>query len=142
MPTPVTLAEFLEYLSGFACGTKRTSAAMRERAALYIRSVCFGIGRLYCLSKTEESWTASSLAMLGNALGPTRRRRRPMPGLMKELAETTHSLRGCGVSKVSNAALGYEVVRKKGRVKRGLSLAELSQPKKSQDGWLWHGFKP
>ena len=116
---------------------------MRERAALYIRSVCFGIGRLYFLSKAEESWTASSLAMLGSALGPTRRRRRPMLGLMKELVETTQGLRGCGVSKVSNAALGYEVVRQKGHVKRGLSLADLSQPKKKgQHGRLWHGFKP
>ena len=34
------------------------------------------------------------------------------------------------MNKVSNVALGYEVVRKKGRVKRGLSLEELSQPKK------------
>ena len=53
-----------------------------------------------------------------------------MPGLMKELVETAHGLRGCGVSKVSNIALGYEVVRKKGHVKRGLSLEDLSQPKK------------
>ena len=137
----MTVAEFLEYLSGYACGTNRTSTAKRDRAALHLRNVCFGIGRLYFLSKTEESWTASSLAMLGNTLGKTGQRRRPMPGLMKELVEATQSLRGCGVSTVSNVALGYDVVRKKGRVKRGLSLAELSQPKKSQDGWLWHGFK-
>ena len=53
-----------------------------------------------------------------------------MPGLMKELVETCHGLRGQGVNKVSNVALGYEVVRKKGRVKRGLSLEDQSQPKK------------
>ena len=53
-----------------------------------------------------------------------------MHGLMKEFVETTHGLRGCGVSKVSNIALGYEVVRKKGHVKRGQSLEDLSQPKK------------
>ena len=130
-------------MSSYAVGARRTSAPFRERAALYLRSVCFGIGRLYFLSKKDESWTASSLAMLGGRLGPQGKRCRPMPGLMKELVETTHGLRGRGVSKVSNIALGYEVVRKRGHVKRGLSLADLSQPKTGgQDGWLWHGFKP
>ena len=52
-----------------------------------------------------------------------------MPGLKKELVETTHGLRVRGVTKVSNIALGYEVVRKGGHVKRGLSLEDLSQPK-------------
>ena len=130
LPTPVTFVEFLEYLSGYVFGSNRTSDAFRARAALYFRTVCFGISRLDFLSQNEESWTASSLAMLGNTLGPQGKRRRPMPGLMKELVETTHGLRGCGVGKVSNVALGYEVVRKKGRVKRGLSLEDLSQPKK------------
>ena len=126
----MTVVEFLEYLSSYATGARRTSAAFRDRAALYLRSVCFGIGRLYFLSKKDESWTASSLAELGGRLGPQGKRCRPMPGLMKELVETCHGLRGQGVNKVSNIALGYEVVRKKGRVKRGLSLEDLSQPKK------------
>ena len=134
----MTVVEFLEYLSSYATGARRTSAAFRDRAALYLRSVCFGIGRLYLLSKKDESWTASSLAMLGGRLGPQGKRCRPMPGLMKELVETTQSVRGCGVSKVSNIALGYDMVRKG----RGLSLADLSSPNKCQDGWLWHGFKP
>ena len=94
------------------------------------KEVCSGIGRLYVLSKKDESWTASSLAMLGCRLGPQGKRSRPMPGLMKEIAETTHGMRGQGVHKVSNIALGDEVVRKKGHVKRGLSLEDLSQPKK------------
>ena len=126
----MTVVEFLEYLSSYALGTHRTTTAFRDRAALYLRSVCFGIGRLYFLSKKDESWTASSLAELGVRLGPQGKRCRAMPGLMKELVETCHGLRGQGVNKVSSVALGYEVVRKKGRVKRGLSLEELSQPKK------------
>ena len=117
-------------MSSYATGARRTSAAFRDRAALYLRSVCFGIGRLYFLSKKDESWTASSLAELGARLGPGGKRCRSTPGLMKELVETCHGLRGHGVNKVSNVALGYAVVRKKGHVKRGLSLEDLSQPKK------------
>ena len=130
-------------MSSYATGARRTSAAFRDRAALYMRSVSLGIGRPYFLSKKERSWTASSLAMLGNPLGPQRKRRRLMPGLKKELVETTHGLRGCGVTKVSNIALGYEVVRKRGHVKRGLSLADLSQPKKmARTRGFGMAFKP
>ena len=92
----------------------RTTTAFRDRAALYMRSVCLGIGRLYSLSKKEESWAASALAMLGNPLGPKGERRRFVPGLKKELVETTKGLRGSGVSKVSNVALGYHTVQKGG----------------------------
>ena len=114
MPTPATLVEFLEYLGGDALGTKRTSTAFRDSVALYLRSACLGIGRLYFLSKKDESWTASSLAMLGSPLGPQGKRRRLTPGLRKELVETTQSLRGRGVSRVSNIALGSEMVRRGG----------------------------
>ena len=55
LPTPVTLVEFLEYLSGYVLGIHRTSDAFRAMAALYFRSVCFGIGRLYFLSQKDES---------------------------------------------------------------------------------------
>ena len=34
------------------------------------------------------------------------------------------------MTKVSNIALGYEMVQKGGHVKRGLSLADLAPPKK------------
>ena len=40
-----------------------------------------------------------------------------MPGLKKELVETTQSLRGRGVSKVSNIALGYEMVQQGGHAR-------------------------
>ena len=36
------------------------------------------------------------------------------------------------MSKVSNIALGYEMVQQGGHVKRGLSLADLSQPQKKK----------
>ena len=113
LATPVTLIEFLEYLGGYVLGG-HTTTAFRDRAALYMRNVCLGIGRLYFLSQKEGRLAASSLAMLGNPLGPQGKRRRLMPGLKKELVETTHGLRGCGVTKVSNIALGYEVVQKRG----------------------------
>ena len=129
LATPVTLIQFLEYLGGYVLGG-HTTTAFRDRAALYLRSVCLGIGRLYFLTRNNEAWAASSLAMLGNPLGPQGKRRPLMPGLKKELVETAHTLRGRGVSKVSNVALGYEVVRKGGRRKRGLSLEDLSPPKK------------
>mgnify|MGYP004285299373 CR=1 FL=1 len=109
----MTLIQFLEYLGGIVLGG-RTTTAFRDRAALYMRSVCLGIGRLYFLSQKDEGWMVSSLAMLGVQLGPQGKRRRLMPGLKKELVETTQSLRGRGVCKVSNIALGYEVVRKGG----------------------------
>ena len=111
LATPVTLIEFLEYLGRYVEGS-RTTTAFRDRAALYLRSVCLGIGRLYFLSQKDEGWMDLSLAMMGSPLGPQGKRRHLMPGLKKELVETTHGLRGCGVSKVSNVALGYEVVRK------------------------------
>ena len=95
-------------------GGGHTTTAFRERAALYLRSVCLGIGRLYFLTRNDKEWAASSLAMLGNPLGAQRKRRRVMPGVKKELVETTHSLRGCGMAKVSNVALGYEVAQKGG----------------------------
>ena len=129
LATPVTLIQFLEYLEGYVVGG-HTTTAFRDRAALYMRNVCLGIGRLYFLSEKDSRWAALSLAMLGTPLGATGKRRRLIPGLKKELVETTHGLRGCGVTKVSNIALGYEVVRKGGRLKRGLSLEDLSPPKK------------
>ena len=110
LETPVTLIQFLEYLGGYILGG-RTTTAFRDRAALYMRSVCLGIGRLHFLSQREGSWAASSLAMLGSPLGPQGKRRRLTPGLKKELVETTQSLRGRGVSKVSSIALGYEMVQ-------------------------------
>ena len=79
-----------------------------------MRSVCLGIGRLYFLTRNNEEWAASSLAMLGNPLGAQGKRRRVMPGVKKELVETAHALRGCGMAKVSNVALGYEVAQKGG----------------------------
>ena len=79
-----------------------------------MRSVCLGIGRLYFLSKKDNSWAASTLAMLGNPLGPKGKRRRFVPGLKKELVDTTQGLRGSGLSKVSNVALGYQTVQKGG----------------------------
>jgi len=109
----VSVVDFTQYL-GLYVQSGRTTAVFRDRAALYLRSVCLGIGRLYFLSRKDEGWMASSLAMLGNPLGPQGKRRRLLPGLKKELVETTHGLRGCGVSTVSNIALGYEVVRKGG----------------------------
>ena len=115
LATPVTLIQFLEYLEGYVVGG-HTTTAFRDRAALYMRNVCLGIGRLYFLSKKDSRWEALSLAMLGTPLGATGKRRRLIPGLKKELVETTHALRGRGVQKVSNIALGYEVVRKGGGV--------------------------
>ena len=79
-----------------------------------MRSVCLGIGRLYCLSQQEASWTASSLAMLGNAPRPQGKRRRFVPVLTEELVETTQGLRGRGVAEVPNAVLGYETVQQGG----------------------------
>ena len=113
LATPVTLIQFLEYLGGVTM-RRHTTTAFLERAKLYMRSVCLGIGRLYFLSQREGSWAASSLAMLGSPLGPQGKRRRLTPGLKKELVETTHGLRVCGETKVSNIALGYEVARKGG----------------------------
>ena len=68
--------------------------------------------------------------MLGNPLGPKGKRRRFVPGLKKELVETTQGLRGRGVSKVSNVALGYQTAQKGGHVKRGLSLEALTPSNK------------
>ena len=52
LATPVTLIQFLEYLEGYVVG-EHTTTAFRDRAALYMRNVCLGIGRLYfCLRKT------------------------------------------------------------------------------------------
>ena len=113
LATPVTLIQFLEYLEGYVVGG-HTTTAFRDRAALYMRNVCLGIGRLYFLSKKDSRWEALSLAMLGTPLGATGKRRRLIPGLKKELVETTHSLRGSGVTKVSQVAMGYEVARKGG----------------------------
>ena len=130
LATPVTLIQFLEYLGGYVLGG-HTTTAFRDRAALYMRNVCLGIGRLYFLSQKDGGWTASSLAMLGNpSFGRQGERCRLMPGLKKELVETAQSLRGRGVSKVSQVALGYEMVQKGGHVKRGLSLADLTPPNK------------
>ena len=53
-----------------------------------------------------------------------------MRGLSKELVETTHGLRGRGVTKVGQVVLGYEAARKGGHVKRGMSLADLASPSK------------
>ena len=46
LATPVTLIQFLEYLGGYVLGG-HTTTAFRDRAALYMRNVCLGIGRLY-----------------------------------------------------------------------------------------------
>ena len=62
LATPVTLIEFLEYLSGYVMGG-HTTTAFPDKVALYLRSVCFGIGRLYFLSQKDEGWTAVGLAM-------------------------------------------------------------------------------
>ena len=113
LATPVTLIQFLEYLGGYVVGG-RTTTAFRDRAAHYLRSVCLGIGRLYFLSQKDGRWAALSLAMLGTPLGAAGKRRRLIPGLKKELVETTHGPRGCGVAKVSNIALGYEVAQNGG----------------------------
>ena len=94
----MTLIQFLEYLGGYVT-SGRTTTAHRDRAALYMRSVCLGIGRQYFVSKKEESWAAASLAMLGNPLGPKGKRRRFVPGLKNELVESTQGLRGRGVTK-------------------------------------------
>ena len=125
----MALVEFLEHLCRHVV-PGRTTPAHREKAALYLRSVCLGIGRPNLLTRNNEEWAASSLARLGNPLGAQRKRRRVMPGVKKELVETTHSLRGSGVTKVSQVAMGYEVARKGGHVKRGLTLADLSLPNK------------
>ena len=139
----MTLIDFLKYLGCYACGTMRTSPKFRDRAALYLRSMAFGIGRLYFLSRTRGAWLASSLASLGASIGPKGKRRFIMPGLSKELVETTHGLRGRGVTKVGQVVLGYEVARKGGACgawdePRGPGLAEQS----AQNGLRWHGFKP
>ena len=112
LATPVALIQFLEYLGGYLL-ERRTTTAFRDRAALYMRSVCRGIGRLYCLSQQEASWTASSLAMLVNPLVPQGKRRRFVPGLT-ELVETTQGLRGRGVAEVSNVVVDYETVQQGG----------------------------
>ena len=49
LATPVTLIQFLEYLEGYVVGG-HTTTAFRDRVALYLRSVCLGIGRLHFLS--------------------------------------------------------------------------------------------
>ena len=126
----VAVIDFLKYFGCYACGTMRTSLKFRDRAALYLRSMAFGIGRLYFLSQTRGAWLASSLASLGASLGPKGKRRSIMPGLSKELVETTHGLRSRGVTKVGQVVLGYEVARKGGHVKRGMSLADLASPSK------------
>ena len=50
LATPVTLIQFLEHLSGYLVAG-RTTTAFRDRAALYMRSVGLGIGRLYFCSR-------------------------------------------------------------------------------------------
>ena len=75
LATPVTLIQLLEYMGGYVLAN-RTPTAFRDRAALYMRIVCLGIGRLYWLSQKEAIWTASSLAMLGTPPWPHGRRRR------------------------------------------------------------------
>ena len=50
---PVTLIQFLKYLGGYVLGG-HTSTAFRDRVALYMRSVCLGIGRLYFAQEREE----------------------------------------------------------------------------------------
>ena len=109
----MTLIQFLEYLGGYVM-SGRTTTAFRDRAALDMRSVCLGIGRLYFLSQKDAGWTASSLAMLGNPLGPQGERRRFVPGLTEGLVETTQGLRGRGVAEVSNVVLDYETVQQGG----------------------------
>ena len=103
-------------------------------AALYLRNMVFGIGRLYFLSREDTSWQASSLAGLGIQMGV----QKPLalsPGVKKELVEATHALRGRGVSKPGQVLLGLEVARKGGELKRGLGLSALVSPaKKAKTG--------
>ena len=83
----MALIDVLKYLGCYACGTMRTSPKFRDRAALYLRSMAFGIGRLYFLSQTRGAWLASSLATLGAPLGLKGKRRCMMPGVSKELVK-------------------------------------------------------
>ena len=105
-------------------------------AALSLRNMVFGIGRLYFLSREDTSWQASSLASLGVQIGPSGQRPlRASPGLKKEFIEFAHALRGRGVSKLGQVLLGLEVARKGGELKRGLGLSALVSPaKKAKTG--------
>ena len=123
--------DLLLHLASIVNGCTRTSRGLRDRAALYLRNMAFGIGRLFFLSREDTSWQASSLASLGVQIGPSGQRPlRASPGLKKEFIEFAHALRGRGVSKPSQVLLGLTVARRGGELKRGLSLADFASPTK------------